>query len=644
MLARFAATGAGVAPAYQTIRYVGGRTTASSGSTSDLVVQLTGLTGGIGTAPVAGDLVIVYVATASTADRDLVVAGYTEVTELYSNDVYDTNLVVAYKFMGGTPDTTFTITGGTQSASDGGSVGVQVWRNVDTSNPFDVTFTSSTGINSVRALPPAITPTTQNAVIVSGGAGASSSTQSYLANNNLDGFTSTGSAGTNRSVVGTGYKRWVSGTFTPTLFEASGTDSTNNSWAAVTMALRPAVSTANATFVSSSTTRSTAAGNTVTAPASIADGDLLVAVGFSNSNGLTVTPPAGFSVIMLDGTSANTVFIAVKTASGETGSYTFTWSTTTTSVVSVLVYDRATYVNTIGAITRATSATGTAASITPTYAGTAVAVFGHEGSVSISTPPSGLSQRAAATAATGCLAVYDLADQSAAATGAQSLVWSASGSVASLQFFITNEPNVAPEFVASASTQTNTQVTTLTINKPTGTVEGDLMVAVMARDGASGQTWTGDTSWTEVADQTSATPSLRIAYKVAGASEGSSYTFTVSSSGTLSGAILTYRYAAYDTIAGAFTTGANPLVLTSISPTQSQSTLLACGARRAASITLGTPTSMTARVTDSDSTSPSYIVCDQNVAKGPSGTRSMSTGSTADVAGIMLSIKPTRSL
>jgi len=167
---------------------------------------------------------------------------------------------------------------------------------------------------------------------------------------------------------------------------------------------------------------------------------------------------------------------------------------------------------------------------------------------------------------------------------------------------------------------------------------------VMAASSGASNAWT-DSTFTEIADQASNTnPQLRVAYKVAGSSEPSSYSFTIGESRTLSGCILTYRYAAYDTIAGSFTTGANPLVLTSISPSESQSILIAAGARGSNNITLGTPTGMAARVTDNDATSPSYIVCDQTVAKGPTGTRSMSTGSTNNVAGIMLSIKPTRSL
>jgi hypothetical protein len=398
------------------------------------------------------------------------------------------------------------------------------------------------------------------------------------------------------------------------------------------------------TFVSSSTNRVQVTGNTVTAPTGIQNGDLLVAVGVRPSN-VNVTPPTGFSVIQHNGSTNQTTFIATKVANSESGNYTFTWSGTNgDNVVSILVYRNATQVNTVGSIARTSSTTGTAASITPTYTGTLCAVFAINATRTITTAPAGMTQRAAYTAATPGFAVYDLLNQPASATSAASLTWSSTAAeVASLQFFVTNEPTVAPEFVASASTQTTISTTTLTVNKPSGTLEGDLMIAVMARAGTTGRSWTGDTGWTEAADQASATPSLRIAYKTAGSSEPSSYTFTVSGNGELSGCILTYRYAAYDSVAAAFTIGANPLVLTSISPSLSQSILIAAGAR-ATSVTLGTPTSMNARVTDNDGISPSYIVCDQTVTNGPTGTRSITTGSNSEVAGIMLAIKPTRSL
>ena len=224
------------------IAYVGGYVQGFAGTTSNVVISLTSLTGGLASAPAAGDLVIVYFGTGSTADRNLVVSGYTEVAELYSNDTFDTNLVAAYKFMGGTPDTSFTLTGGTLSATDAGAVAVQVWRGVNTVTTLDVTSTTATGINTVLCDPPAITPTTTGAIIVSGGAGGHDNiagAQTY-SSSNLTQFISVGRVDTNAVTIGLGYNAWTSGAFNPAQFTFSAADDTTYSWAAVTLALRPA--------------------------------------------------------------------------------------------------------------------------------------------------------------------------------------------------------------------------------------------------------------------------------------------------------------------------------------------------------------------------------------------------------------------
>lgn len=222
------------------IQYVGGRNFSSAGTTGDITVSLSGtLSGGLGNAPSVGDLVIVYFGTGSTADRDLVVSGYTEVAELFSNDTYDTNLVVAYKIytLG---DFNVTITGGTGSISDAGVGAIQVWRGVDAVTPLDVTLTTATGTNSVLCNPPAITPTSRGAVIVSGGVGAHIDGAQTYSSSDLTGFITTGRGDDYDATIGLGYYVWTSGSFNPAQFTFSGTNSVTYSWAAVTLALRPA--------------------------------------------------------------------------------------------------------------------------------------------------------------------------------------------------------------------------------------------------------------------------------------------------------------------------------------------------------------------------------------------------------------------
>jgi len=105
--------------------------------------------------------------------------------------------------------------------------------------------------------------------------------------------------------------------------------------------------------------------------------------------------------------------------------------------------------------------------------------------------------------------------------------------------------------IVDTTTATGTS-TSFVINKPSGTANGDLLVAVMFSSGSGAQTWTGATGWTEAIDQNTA-PNLRIAYKTAGSSEGSSYTFTATGGTAFSGAMICIRNGVWDTV-GTITT------------------------------------------------------------------------------------------
>lgn len=194
-----------------------------------------------------------------------------------------------------------------------------------------------------------------------------------------------------------------------------------------------------------------------------------------------------------------------------------------------------------------------------------------------------------------------------------------------------------PTFIASASTQNTANGSTLVINKPSGTVDGDLMVAIMTSTEAANATWSGDTGWTELADNGSA-QNARVAYKVA-SSEGASYTFSTTSSKLLAGSILTYRGASYDAI-GSFSSSTNPVVPTGPSAAENYSVLIGFASRLTGGVTGTAPTYMTTRVTDNDASSPSYVIADEIVGYGATGTRSFNLGSNSNNIGIMLTIKP----
>lgn len=198
-----------------------------------------------------------------------------------------------------------------------------------------------------------------------------------------------------------------------------------------------------------------------------------------------------------------------------------------------------------------------------------------------------------------------------------------------------------PLFIASSTFQSTLAAgtTNVTLTRPASANIGDLMiVALAAGNTANTRTWTGPAGWTEVADQ-NAFPCLAIYYKTYLSGDSSTYTFSVNlgTSSGLSGGMVVYRNAAYSGI-GSITTNTNPLVIPGIDVVKNNSILLAIGARNAASVTMGTPSGMTVRAIDNDATPPSFIICDQAVNSGLTGTRSMTSGATTGVAGVLVEI------
>jgi hypothetical protein len=226
-------------PTRDALVYVGGQTAGYSGTTSTSTITFN-LTGGANTTPLANDLVLIAVSVGanSNINPSLAVTGYTLAAELYAPDTQSTDLFVGYKFMGTTPDTDFTrpATGNTQHA---GAYAIHVWRNVDLTTPLDVTRTVVQGLNTAIPNPPAITPTTTNTqiVVIAASAhrdGTDTYTAAYLSN-----FRTVGSDDTIDTTIGMGNVAWTTGAYDPAAWTFSGTDSTNYSYAAVSMALRP---------------------------------------------------------------------------------------------------------------------------------------------------------------------------------------------------------------------------------------------------------------------------------------------------------------------------------------------------------------------------------------------------------------------
>jgi len=223
---------------------------AANGGTGDTTYSFASLLNSAGITPtlLSGDIVIVASCRRHTANlAQTTPAGYSVlVPNVYSNGAtQDTNLIVFYKFMGTTPDTSFTMPA-SGVAAGGSSFTVHVFRGVqtlDTGSPQ-----TASGVGATATDPPSVTPVTAGAVIyVAGGACASTAHTLMTAPANITGAgaNSFQSQDPSQANCAAGvHAGWVSGAFNPAAFGGGNTGAAG-SWAAISLALKPAATGGN---------------------------------------------------------------------------------------------------------------------------------------------------------------------------------------------------------------------------------------------------------------------------------------------------------------------------------------------------------------------------------------------------------------
>lgn len=229
-----------------TIEFVGYAT--GTGTSSTITVDINGtLTGGIGSSPQQGDLILAYIHRVYTTLLSMSVSGNnsgtytTQVIAFRSNDTWDSNSYVASQVVGTTPDTSITFSSQYTNTNYGGTAIVLVFRGVDTTTPMDVTPTTATGINTNKSDAPSITPVTSGSWILSlnGGAQSSDST-AFTTPSGMTAIVSiTGDGSSSDATAIASRYSWTSGAYDPAVV-GGGDNNTSSSWTAVTVALRPA--------------------------------------------------------------------------------------------------------------------------------------------------------------------------------------------------------------------------------------------------------------------------------------------------------------------------------------------------------------------------------------------------------------------
>lgn len=196
-------------------------------STSDIAIDISSLS------KVPGDWVICMLGLQSDSSLTYNISGYTEIANLDRSDTYDSILRVGRKTMPDPVDTTITITNGTSSDFDRGSVIVQSWRNVGSFGSSATDTAASTAL----ADPPAVTVAAGNPVIFVAAVGHDEGNQTLGSSDATLTNQASNNVGTGDVSLAVGYVLSDGSSFNPDAFTFSESDSTANSWCACTFSL-----------------------------------------------------------------------------------------------------------------------------------------------------------------------------------------------------------------------------------------------------------------------------------------------------------------------------------------------------------------------------------------------------------------------
>jgi len=231
------------------IAYVGGQIAGFAGTTSAQTINFA-LTGGLASVPAVGDLVVIGYVIGSTVERFPIIRNTSAVdyttagAKITVADTFDVTLRVAWRFMLAVVETQFVLTetvgGGTGNAADAGHWACHVFRGVDLTTPMDVTVVQASAASSRIVNPGAITPVTPGAWVYACGGAACGTGGTYTAPQLVD-FRAGSTADTNDAQIGAGFRPWTTGALDLTAYTGGGTDTTSDSWACITLALRPRI-------------------------------------------------------------------------------------------------------------------------------------------------------------------------------------------------------------------------------------------------------------------------------------------------------------------------------------------------------------------------------------------------------------------
>lgn len=272
---------------------------------------------------------------------------------------------------------------------------------------------------------------------------------------------------------------------------------------------------------------------TINKPTGTVQNDVMIASIAVRPNTATITPPGGWTLVRrMDNANATANSLAVyrKVAgASEPTNYSWTFSTSTGSAGGIQAFagvDTATPINVENGQNTASSLSHATPSVTTTVANTMLVTSHGISNADTWTPPTGMTE------------AFDVLGGLEAIEGSH-VLQAAAGPTGTKQATSTPGPaDVGNAHILALSPGG----TSLTINKPTGTAQNDVMIASVAVR-PNTVTITAPSGWTlvrRVDNATATANSLAVYRKAAGASEPASYTWTVSTHTGATGGIQTF--------------------------------------------------------------------------------------------------------
>ena len=335
----------------------------------------------------------------------------------------------------------------------------------------------------------------------------------------------------------------------------------------------------------------------INVPTGTQNGDLMLL--FGSASGMSapfnddIATPSGWNVAQRSGYYSGKVCVFYKTASSEPSSYTVSTAANFQSVLVMVVYRNADFVGT-GFISPKANPISPQKVFIPNENNVLLGWYGTSYTSALFGTPTGMTKL---TTGTNRAVLFYQENVAVGDSGTRNVSMTGGGGPIGMGVLAVVVPKntvpPVPEFVAVSDVVNDNSNSVMTINTPTGTADGDLMLACIYTNSNS-LTFTPPSGWTTSVAYT-ADGSMMVAYKVA-ASEGSTLGFTKSTAlTTCSGYVVTYRNANYGTT-GSVVAGTTATEISSISDYYSSVLYFAADDTTSLVVNTAEPTKLTTRV------------------------------------------------